>query len=48
MWSSALVKAINTAETAAIPELKARPRSPPSNAAIRSSKMATVGLPNRE
>src|SRR5699024_1218561 len=47
-WSPAFVNATITAEIAPIPELKASPCSPFSNAAILSSNTCTVGFPSLE
>ena len=48
MWSPAFSGPISAAATAAIPVAVARAASAPSSAAMRSSNMATVGLPKRE
>src|SRR5699024_9362629 len=47
-WSPAFVNATITAEISPIPELKASPCSPFSNAAILSSNTCTVGFPSLE
>ena len=44
-WSPAFSTAINVPLTAAMPVAVAKPSSVPSSAAIRSSNIATVGLP---